>query len=142
MQAEPGAVPRSASLSVEALLVLPVLLVVILGGIELGLLLSARHQLFGACREVGRLAALGHDRPQLASILVQYLGESKSANAELIIADEHGQTVHSPREIPAGRPVMVIVRLPATCAAPDLLRLVGFSLRNQILEVQTVWRRE
>jgi hypothetical protein len=141
-RAWPHIAARPGSLSVEALLVLPVLLVVVLGGVELGLLLGARHQLWGACREVGRLAALGHDRSCLEATLQRYLGEAKATHAELVITDEHGEPVHQPSEIPAGQPVVVLVRLPATCAAPDLLRLVGFCLKGQQLEVQTVWRRE
>lgn len=133
---------RPASVTLEALLVLPVLLVVVLGGVELGLLVSTRHQLWGACREVGRLAACGHERVRLEGVLAQYLGEASSSKAELILADENGQTVFQPSDIPSGQIISVTLRLPATSAAPDLLRVFGLSLRDQIMEARTVWRRE
>ncbi|MDW8222380.1 MAG: pilus assembly protein [Gemmatales bacterium] len=133
---------RPGSTTLEALLVFPVLLIVVLGGVELGFLLQARHQLWGACREVGRRAALGHEPAQLQTTLEQYLGPGKSVDAELCLLDEQGRAVVRPAEIPPGASVTVLLRLPATSAAPDLLRWVGFSLQGQILEVQTVWRRE
>lgn len=133
---------RRASVTIEALLVLPVLLIVAAGGVELGMLLSTRHQLWGACREIGRLAACGHDRARLEAVLTHYLGDARSAHAELVLVDKTGRTVAQPSEIPAGETITVMLRLPASCAAPDLLRLVGFSLHGQVIEAQTVWRRE
>ncbi|MCS7168488.1 MAG: TadE/TadG family type IV pilus assembly protein [Gemmatales bacterium] len=133
---------RFGSATLETLLVFPVLLIVVLGGLELGLLIHARHQLWGACREVGRRAALGQEPAQLRATLEQYLGPGKSVDAELSLLDEQGRAVVRPAEIPPGAPVTVVLRLPATSAAPDLLRWVGFSLQGQILEVHTVWRRE
>jgi hypothetical protein len=133
---------RRGSLTVEALLVLPVLLLVALGSVEFGLLLSCRHQLWGACREAGRLAALGHPRSRIHAAVCQYLGETRASHTELCLEDDQGHAVSEPGEIPAGTTVRVRLRIPATCAAPDLLRFAGFSLQGMMLEVHTVWRRE
>jgi len=133
---------RRGSLTVEALLVLPVLLLVALGSVEFGLLLSCRQQLWGACREAGRLAALGHPRSRIHAAVCQYLGETRANHAELCLEDDQGNAIAEPGEVPAGSAVRVRLRLPARCAAPDLLRFVGFSLDGMMLEAHTVWRRE
>lgn len=137
-----GNARRPGSVTLEALLVLPVLLLVLLGSVEFGLLLSCRHQLWGACREAGRLAALGHGRDRIHAAICQYLGESRANQAEIEVEDGSGKACREPGEIPPGEPVRLRLRLPAPCAAPDLLRFVGFSLQGQMLEVETVWRRE
>jgi len=128
--------------TLEALFVLPVLLLVLLGSVEFGLLLSCRHQLWGACREAGRLAALGHGRDRIHAVVCQYLGESRASQAEIEVEDGSGKACREPGEIPPGETVRLRLRLAAPCAAPDLLRFVGFSLQGQMLEVETVWRRE
>ena len=44
--------------------------------------------------------------------------------------------------IPQGEPVLVRLDIPAAAAVPDLLAIIGFSLKNQTLVGQTIMRKE
>jgi Flp pilus assembly protein TadG len=122
----------------EFLLVLPVLLIVVLGIIELGMLFDAREKLRAACRDGARVAALGGNELEVEIAVRRHLVNSalNGATVEMSLRNDLG------RPLPAGAPVLVAVTAPAGLAAPDLLSMIGFSLDDQVIEVCTVMRKE
>jgi hypothetical protein len=124
--------------AIEALLVLPVLGLIVLGMVELGLLMGLQEQLQAACREGGRVAALGGSEQDVAAAVERHLGggELSQAQIETVLRYQNGKPVAS------GDPVEVWVSIPATAVVPDLLWFVGFSLEKQTLVARTVMRKE
>jgi TadE-like protein len=130
--------PRTGSLLVELLLVLPILLVFLLGMIEFSLLLLARQQLETASREAARVAALGGDDAEVEHMARRVLGAGRLGGAEVraILFDAAGQP------LPSGEPIEVDVILPANAAVPDLLACIGFSIRDEQIIAHTVLRKQ
>jgi Flp pilus assembly protein TadG len=135
MRADPR---RRGHVAVELLFVLPLLLAVLLGTVEFSLWLTAQQQVNLACREGARVAAIGGGIDDVNATVRVVLGPGRFDRATVIatLTDEDGDPV-----LP-GRPVSVVVRLPAVAVVPDLLAFVGLSIRNQILVGQTVMRKE
>lgn len=133
---------RSGYLLFELLLLFPVLLVLILAAVEFGMLLHARQQLIAASREGCRVAAVGGTQEDVAEMVRQVLGPGRLGDAEVHLTLADGTPVASPSEIPTGEAVAVWVRLPARYAVPDLLRFIGYSLRDDQIIGRTVMRRE
>jgi Flp pilus assembly protein TadG len=129
---------RVASAAMELLLLLPIVLILVFGMIELGMIFAARERLTAACRDGARVAALGGDEREIERAVRRHLGTSALNDAliEMRIRNALG------RPVPAGAPVLVEVRAPANLAAPDLLSMIGFSLRNQVIEVRAIMRKE
>ena len=120
-------------LTMELVLVLPVVLVVLFGLFELSLLFDARQTLVVASREGARTASLaGATLDDVRSAIHDRLGES--FRDQLTIDVDLGQ--HS------GDPVCVVVSVPMRTASPDLLRVVGFSLDDRELVAETVMSKE
>jgi Flp pilus assembly protein TadG len=129
---------RRAGVAVELLLVFPILLSLLLAMVQFSMLLVARQQLAGASREAARVAAQGGDLTAVQTAASLYLGQGNLSNAvvEAVLTDSNGMP------LPSGAPVAVTVQVAATQAAPDLLRFVGVSLKNEVLSAQTVMRKE
>lgn len=129
---------RRGGLTLELLLVLPVLLTVLLGTVEFSLWLAAQQQVVLASREGARAAATGAAVDEVEAVVRRVLGDARFASAELAvqITDPAGQP------IPPGDPVAVAVRLPARTVVPDLLVFIGLSIRNESLVARTVLRKE
>ena len=130
---------RRAGAALELLLVLPVLLSLLLAMVQFSMLLVARQQLAGASREAARVAAQGGDLTAVQAAAALYLGQGNlAANAQVLasLTDDGGMPLLS------GAPVAVVVQVPATQAAPDLLAFVGLSLKDEMLSAQTVMRKE
>jgi Flp pilus assembly protein TadG len=129
---------RRGVLSIELILILPILLTLLVGMFEFSALLVARQQLVAASREGARVAALGGDATAVQQAVQQYLGTGNLAGAQVqaVLTDSSGNPVAS------GDPVTVAVQIPATQAVPDMLRFVGFSMQNVTLTAQTVMRKE
>jgi hypothetical protein len=123
---------RTGNASVELLLLLPVLIAVIVAGVEFSMLLAVRQQLTAASREGARVAALGGDEQAIKDAVWHTLGSGNTATAEL--------DVTIPKH--CGEPVEVWLKLPATAAVPDLLRYVGYSIQGETIVVRTVMRKE
>jgi Flp pilus assembly protein TadG len=119
----------------ELLLVLPILMAVVLGMIQFSLLISARQQVTSAAREAGRVAALGGSNTEIQATVDRFFG-SKVATVQTAIADLNGQPI-----LP-GDPVTVVVRVRTSCLVPELLKCVGFSMKNQELVARAVMRKE
>jgi hypothetical protein len=122
--------------------VFPFLLMFLLGMVEVSLMLFSRQQLVAASREGARVAALGGDETDVQETVVRYLGPGRLADADVAVTAVDGQPVRSARDIPSGEPVEVWLRLPTAHAVPDLLRFVGFSIREDEIVVRTVMRKE
>jgi hypothetical protein len=137
MAAKPGN-KRRGSMAIELLFVFPILLAVLLGTVQFSLWLSAQQQVALASREGARTAATGGSAKDVNESVRLTLGDGRFnvAEVKVTLTDEHGDPVT------AGNPVAVQVRLPAASAVPDLLRFIGFSIRNEVLVGQTVMRKE
>ena len=124
---------RKGLLSMELVFVLPVVLIVLFGLIELSLLFSARQTLVAASRSGARTAALAgatfDDVKQ--TIQAQVTG---TLCDQLTIDVDLGQR--------SGDPVFVVLSVPMRIASPDLLRFVGFGLDDRELVAETVMSKE
>lgn len=115
---------RTGFVSLEVILVLPLLLILLLGLLQFSLLFLARGQVIDAAHAGVRLAALhGVEIWEIEEEVRHSLG-SKLANYALvdIFPAEH-----------SGEEVLVEVRVPMAAATPDLLWPIGYSIRNQSL---------
>jgi len=124
--------------ALETILFLPVFLVLLFATIEFSLVLIAKQQLLTASREGARVGALGGDDAEVRAAVARVLGSGSVAAAEVQtrLTDENGLA------LPSGEPVEVSVALPAGAAAPDLLRLIGYSLDGQHVVARTSLRKE
>jgi hypothetical protein len=119
-------------------MVLPILLGFILASVQIGVTLSVEQKLTAAAREGCRVAATGGDRRAVVEATERVLGPAIAHHAEICtgLTDSRGQP------LPAGEPVQVIVKVPAIKVVPDLLRFVGYSIRNETLVSSTIMRKE
>jgi hypothetical protein len=129
---------RRGGVAVELLLVFPLLLAVLLGTVEFSLWLAGRQQVALASREGARAAATGGTANDVQAAVRLALGDARYQQAQ-VVAD-----LTDPAGVPVapGEPVAVLVRLPAAAVVPDLLVVVGVSIRDQSLISQTVMRKE
>ena len=130
--------PRRGNVAVEMLLVMPILLALILGTIEMSMMTAANEQLCAASREGARVAALGGDTDEVNRAVYNHLngGSLSQADVWASLTDRDG------KPIPSGEPVMVRVQIPANHAVPDLLAIIGVSIGNSTLIGQTIMRKE
>jgi hypothetical protein len=140
MQTGSSARRRPATVTVELVLVLPVLLIVLMGTIEFGMLLTARQELLAASREGARVASHGGgDRKALAAevrdAVRESLGDGRLSDADVDV----DWAPEGRRERPGDRErVEVTVHLPARHVVPDLLGWAGLSIARERLEGSTV----
>jgi hypothetical protein len=133
---------RRGSLTMELLLVFPIVVALLLGMIEFSMILFSRQQLLAASREGARVAALGGDKQDVKNAVQRYLGQGRLATTEVRLTDAAGAAIASGGAVPPGEPVEVWLRLPTNYAVPDLLKFVGFSIKKDELVARTVMRRE
>lgn len=113
---------RQGFVSLEVILVLPMLMILLLGLFEFSLLFSARGQVVDAARAGARAATLhGVDEYFVEDEIHKNLGPhlSEYAKIESQIGEFSGEEVH------------IVVRVPMASATPDLLWPVGYSVRGQ-----------
>lgn len=128
---------RRGSLTLELLLVLPILMTVVLGAFEFSMLAQARQQLLTASREGTRVAALGGTVADVEQATQQALsGSLQNATIQLNITDADGVP------LPSGQPVSVAVSVNVGQVVPDLLAFIGYNIANETLVGQTVMRKE
>jgi hypothetical protein len=129
---------RSGSLSLELLLVFPILVALLLATIEFSMLAVVRQQVLTASREGARVAAQGGDASEVERAVHVFLGGGTLANAEVqtVLTDDKGNPLFP------GDPVTVLVRVPADRAVPDLLPFIGQSIRGEFVVGCTVMRKE
>jgi Flp pilus assembly protein TadG len=120
--------------SVELFVLLPVLLGVLLAGIELSLLVSVRQQLAAASAQGARVAAQGGDLADVEQAVFKVLGDGALADSTV--------TTNLDEKLVSGQNVIVVVEIEADMAVPDLFAFVGFSIKGETLAARTVLRKE
>ena len=140
--AKRGRRSRRGILALELLLILPILLLLILAMVQFSLTLHARQQLVAASREGCRVAALGGDLGEVERTIRRTLGSGRLADADVELTDETGAPIPAGMTVPSGDSVSVWLRLPTVHVVPDLLRFMGYSIKNDELVARTVMRRE
>lgn len=136
MAAKPRA--RRASLTIELLLITPVLVAVVIAAVEFALLIAAEHRLESAAALAARVAAQGGDAKAVSKAVHDSLGGGRWEKVEVkaILEDDGG------RPLAAGSNVEVVVTIDAAQVVPDLLGFVGFSLKDQTLRGRALLRKE
>lgn len=129
---------KGAILSAELLLVLPIVMALCLGMAELSMLLMAMQRVEAASSAACRVATLPASDPVALEQAVREAAARALLKAKLVQAY---QLEFAPGQFP-GDPVTVEVRVPMKAAAPDLLRIFGFSLKGQELVSRTVMRKQ
>jgi hypothetical protein len=124
------------------MLIFPILLGLLLAMIEFSMLLFSRQQLTAASREGARVASLGGELGDVERTIGWYLGNGRLGDAEVTMTDAAGNQLATADAVPSGEPIEVWVRLPANHAVPDLLRFIGYSIRNDEIVARTVMRKE
>jgi Flp pilus assembly protein TadG len=127
--------PRQGAIqAVELLLLLPIILALILGMVEYSMILSIDQQLAVASRQGARVAAQGGSAAEVEAAARLVLGTSNVAlNTEVTsqLSDVSGDTV-----------AVRVAVADAASVVPDVLRFVGFTIKDQPLAGLTVMRRE
>jgi Flp pilus assembly protein TadG len=124
---------RRGVMTIELLLVLPILLFVILAVLEFSILLFARSSVVQACRVAARQASLtAVDQDQVEDVVRQVLSPNLQSN--MVVNYVPGNR--------SGDVTTVFVQVPMTNAAPDLLWPIGFSLQGRYLTQETCVVRE
>jgi len=125
---------QGAILTMELLLVLPIVVGLLFAIVEFGLLWQANSQIKLASEAGCRVASLpGSDAEAVQAAIDAALVHSKLIAARRVAIDG-GQW--------SGEPVSVEIRLAMREAAPDLLAFLGFGLGEQELIARTVLRKE
>jgi Flp pilus assembly protein TadG len=134
----PRARSRRGSLTVELLLLVPLLLIVLLGTVEFSLWLSAQQKVALASREGARTAARGGSVADVQQAVHLVLGDAvyQQTQVQATLTDGNG----NPQ--PPGGPVAVVVALPVGVLVPDLLAFTGVSFGGKLLVAQTVMLKE
>jgi hypothetical protein len=127
-------------LSVEWLLVFPILVAIMFAITEFSLLWSAKHSLEAATYAAAREASLPaiDEAARLAAAEAaaeRVLGNPKYI-AQYQFEDSTDFGLHT------GDPMVVELSMPMSAASPDLLAVIGISIDEKRLTARTVMRRE
>lgn len=125
-------VERKGVLSIELLLLLPIVIILLVAFYELTRLETVKQQLAVASAQGARVAAQGGLEPDIKAAVLKSLPRNVLQQAGI----EARAGTHT------GDPVVVEVSIPAKKVVPDLLRFIGFSLHGRTLKRQTILRRE
>ena len=124
---------RRGILSAELLLTLPILTILLFGLLEFSLLFFARGDVVEASRAGARAARLyGATQESIEAEVRHSLGGRLAPRAQVLT--ELGSKT--------GDEVSVAVEVPMAAAAPDLLWLIGYSLKGKQLICETRMARE
>jgi hypothetical protein len=157
--------PRRATLIVELLLVLPIMLMFVFSMIEFSLIFASREHLATASRAGARVAAQGGTREEISATIHGILGRGRLGDARIEVVyfteefrvrdrdwDERMDSEMSSEQLEATKEtspfladrerVAVFVRVPLTHVVPDALRWAGLSLRHHELTASTVMNVE
>ena len=123
-----------AVLSMELILVLPIVMALLFGMIEIGMLWSSGQRVKEAAAAGSRVAGFrGADELAIRRAVEQGLGRKALVKSyELNVT----KIQENPNE------VCVTVTVPMSAAAPDMLKFVGFSLVGRTLTAESIMRRE
>lgn len=129
---------RAGSLfSLELLLVLPIVAAVCFGVAEFSLLMMGLQRVEAASSAACRVGTL----PASNSAHLEHAVREAAAQALTKSSLVHTHEIRFDLGQFPGDPVWVEVRVPMTAAAPDLLRVLGFSLEGRHLMARTVMRK-
>lgn len=133
---------RRGILALELLLILPILLLLVLAMVQFSMTLQARQQLVAASREGCRVAAIGGDLGEVERTIRRTLGQGRLLDADIELTDEAGKAIEAGQAVPSGESVAVWLRIPTVAVVPDLLRFMGYSIKDDELVARTLMRRE
>ncbi len=115
---------RQGVLTIELLMVLPILFTVLLAVFEFSILFFARSSVVQACRVAARQASLGvTDQAEIENVVNRVLSPNL----------QHNHSVYLVPAARAGEITTVGLQVPMSSAAPDLLWPIGFSLQGRYL---------
>jgi hypothetical protein len=127
-----------AILSLELILVLPILTIILLAIAELSFLMMGYQRVQSASSAACRVGTL----PVADSAALNQAMQAAAAQAlDKVPMVAAYQMTYDVGQYP-GDPVWVQVTVPMTAAAPDLLSVVGLSLRGRGLTAKTVMRKQ
>src|SRR5579872_1746077 len=119
---------RTGLAAVELAMVLPILGIMLMGFLEFTLLFYARSSVVEASRAGARAATrVGSDQSQI----------EREASLVLFPTLRQGLQIEQAGGIHSGDPVTVAVQVPMNLASPDLLWIVGYSLRGKFLYAES-----
>lgn len=123
-----------AVLSLELILVLPIVMAILLGLVETSMLWSASLRVQAAAAAGCRVATYpGATMPAVRQAIETSLGKQP-------LVDSYGVDVVGSGL--SGDDIAVTVNVPQTACSPDLLRIFGFSLEGKLVTARSVMRRE
>ena len=122
-----------AVFTLELLLVLPILLIVGLGLVELSLLLMGMQRVQAASSAACQVGTLPASNPVALQEAMNDAAVGALSTQGLASSYEMQSLVGQY----AGDPVVVEISAPMTATAPDLLRMIGFSLQGRQLVART-----
>jgi len=129
---------RRAVLSLELLLVLPLLFGVVLGLVELSMIASANQRIKTASALACRIATFPATSDDALIDAVQNVVDNTLRRHSL---KENCHITLTPGQS-TGDDVVVEITLPMIHAAPNMLAFLGFSLEDRQLFARTVMRKE
>ncbi len=120
-------------LTVELVLVLPLVLMLLFALVELSMIARAQQTLIVAARDGARTASLsGATAEQVEQAVRRHLRGRLAAEAQIRI--ELAKR--------SGEPATVQVRAPMHAVAPDLLRMIGFGISDRYIVARTTMCKE
>lgn len=123
-----------AVLSMELVLVLPIMIAMICAMIEFGMLWSSGQRVKEAATAGCRTATFrGADEAAIRKSIEQTLGRKS------LVA---GYSLEINKPDPNSKEVAVTVSVPMKAAAPDLLAFIGFGLKQRAVTARTIMRCE
>lgn len=125
---------RGAVLTVEMLLVIPLIIGLILAVVEFSMIWSGNQKLAAAARAGCRVATLPGSSQAEVEQAVQVAINHRYLSRDAQIQIQWGEYT--------GDPVVVEVRAPMRAASPDMLALIGLGLGDRQMTATSVMRRE
>jgi hypothetical protein len=126
-------------MTVELILVLPVLLMLLAAMVQFCLLLNTREQFLAASRAGARAAAQGRSDAEAEAAARRVLGSGRLEAAQVRIGRVAADPLHPEA---GGDRVEVVVSAPSSAVVPNLLSWAGFSLGDRELAAATIMNRE
>ncbi len=126
---------RGSILTSELLFVLPFLVLLVAGMLELGTMLYGKQKLAAACREGARAVSISGNPAEATRVVGLALGPGVSADLLVEVTSENGTQFANPGEM-----ILVVVGLPVrdiSFFATDF-----FGLGSQMVYAQAAMRRE